>query len=157
MIIYTFYNGLLYSTRMTLDVDSGGALMDTPQYITYNLIEEMGKNHHSWGSVRQVTAKSIPKIDGLYEINAFDHMNAKADTFYQKIDILSITPSIPVTPPPVSFVASATLYCDIWGVNKHTDRDCQMILTRGSTQENVNFANNNQRKNPYSNTYNSRW
>lgn len=54
MIIHTFYNGLLYSIRMTLDVASGGALMNNPQDVAYNSIEDMAKNHHLWGSVQQL-------------------------------------------------------------------------------------------------------
>lgn len=46
MIIHTFYNGLLYSTRMTLDAAPSRALMNSTQDVAYNLIEEMTKNHH---------------------------------------------------------------------------------------------------------------
>lgn len=65
IIIHTFYNGLLYSTRMTLDVASSGALMNSSQDVTYNFIEEMDINHHSWGSMRQVSIKPTPNTDGL--------------------------------------------------------------------------------------------
>ena len=86
--------------------------------------------------MRQVVVKSTPKTDGLYEVNLFDHMNAKVDSLYQKIDTLSIIPSTPIIPTPISYVAPATLNFKICKVNGHTDRDCQMILTGGSTQEN---------------------
>lgn len=111
MIIHAFYNDLLYATRMTLDTAYGGALINSPQHVAYNLIEEMTQNHHSWGSMRQVSSKSTPKTSGLYEVNVFDHMNDKVDSFYQKIDSLSITHSIPILlllllmfPPPLSTV-----------------------------------------------------
>lgn len=75
IIIHTFYNGLLYSTRMTLDVTFGGALTNSTKDIGYKLIEETAKNHHSMGSVRQVAIKSTPKIGCLYEVNMFDRMS----------------------------------------------------------------------------------
>lgn len=139
---------------MTLDAAFGGTLMNSSQDVAYNLIEKMTKNHHSWVCVQQVIAKSTPKIGGLYEVNVFDHINTNMDALYQKIDSLSITPTTPITPTHVAYVSPATLYCEICGVNGHTDRDCKMILVGGSTQENVNFVNNNQQNNLYSNTYN---
>lgn len=84
----------------------------------------------------------------------FDHMNAKVDALYQKIDSLSIAPFTPTIPAHVASVSPTTLYCEICSVNRHIDRDCQMILTGVSIQENANFMNNNQRNNLYSNTYN---
>ncbi|XP_050915853.1 uncharacterized protein LOC127130946 [Lathyrus oleraceus] len=87
----------------------------------------------------------------------FDHMNAKVNVLYQKIDSFSITPSTSVTPTLVASLSPATLYCEICGVNGHTGRVCQMILVGGSPQENANFVNKNQQNNPYLNTYNPGW
>lgn len=132
----------------------GGALMNSPQDVAYNLIEDMAKNHHSWGSMWQVSAKSTPKTSGLYEVNVFDHINTKVDIIYQKIDSLSIALSTHVIPDLIAYVSPSTIYCEICIVNEHIDRDCQIILIGGSTQESENFVNNNNRHNPYSNTYN---
>lgn len=93
----------------------------------------MAKNHHSWGSARQIVSKSVSKTSGLDEVSAFDHMNAKVDDLYKKIDSLSITPPAPVPPTPVSFVTSAIIYCEMCRINGHTDKNCKMIVTRGST------------------------
>lgn len=67
---------------MTLDAAYDRGLMNSPQDVTYNLIKEIDKNHHSWGSARQVAAKPTPKTGGMHEVNVFDHMNAKVDTLY---------------------------------------------------------------------------
>lgn len=114
MIIHIFYNSLFYSIRMTLDAASRGALMNSPQDVAYNLIEEMSKNHHSWGSVWQVTTKSTPKTNGLYEFNVFDHMNAKVDAFYQKINSLSIAPYTPYYSSPYLCWPHYSLLWDMW-------------------------------------------
>lgn len=42
----------------------------------------MDKNHHSVESVEQVDAISSPKTGALYEVSAFDRMNAKVDSLY---------------------------------------------------------------------------
>ena len=52
LLIHTFYNGLLYNTRMTLDAVAGGALMNKPFNDAYALIEDMTQNHYQWGSER---------------------------------------------------------------------------------------------------------
>lgn len=81
LIVHTFYNGLLYSTRMTLDAPYDGALMNNPQNIAYNLIEQMKKNHHPWGGICEIIPKA-PKKGGLYKVSHFDHMNAKLYVLY---------------------------------------------------------------------------
>lgn len=82
-----FYNGLLYSTRMTLDAAIGGTLMNNLQDRAYNLIEDTEKNHHSWGSTQEKIVKAPQKV-GLYEVSMFDHMYTKVDALYQKIENL---------------------------------------------------------------------
>ena len=52
LIIHTFYDGLLYNTRLTIDAAVGGALMDKPYNKAYQLIESMTQNHYQWGSER---------------------------------------------------------------------------------------------------------
>lgn len=105
--------------RMTLDAASGGTLMNSPQDVAYNLIEEMAKNHHSWGSVRQVTTKYNPKTDGICEVNVFDHMNTEVDSLYQKIDSLNITPFIPTITTSIASVSPAlsiVRYAELIGI-----------------------------------------
>jgi len=61
LIIHTFYNGVLYNTRMTIDAAAGGALMDKPFQEAYELIENIAQNHYQWGSERTPVEKSQPK------------------------------------------------------------------------------------------------
>lgn len=76
MIIHTFYNGLLYNTRLIIDVVMGGALMEKPYADAYALIKSMAQNHYQWGSERTVVKKP-PMKGGMYEISSLDHVNAK--------------------------------------------------------------------------------
>lgn len=141
MIIHTFYNDFLYPMRMNLDPAAGGTLMNSPQDVACNLIEDMVKNHNSWGNTQEKMAKA-PQKGMIYEVWLFDHMNAKVDTLYQKIKNLRVTPFVPTL---VAYVAPATLtviYCEVYGLNGHSAGDCQMILVRGSTNNNINYVNN---------------
>jgi hypothetical protein len=45
LIIQTFYNGLHYNTKMTIDAAAGGALMNKPYPKASALIEDMAQNH----------------------------------------------------------------------------------------------------------------
>lgn len=84
----------------------------------------------------------------IYKVGLFDHMNAKEDALYYKIDNLSIIEPPSTPPTPVASVAPTILYCKACEINRHTDGDCQMILVGGSIQHNIDYGN------PYSNTYN---
>lgn len=79
----------------------------------------------------------------MFEVNGFDHVNAKVEALTQKINNLTIT-----TPAIVAVVAPNYKICEVWG---HMATDC-LILTR-STPYHVSCA----QWNPYSNNYNPRW
>jgi len=46
LIIHTFYNGLLYTTKMNVDVAAGRDLMNKTYTAAYALIEDMAQNHY---------------------------------------------------------------------------------------------------------------
>lgn len=48
--IHTFYNGLLYNMRMTLDAAEGGARMNKPYDKAYAFIEDMAQNQYREGA-----------------------------------------------------------------------------------------------------------
>ena len=84
LIIHTFYNGLLYNTRLTIDIAAGGALMDKPYHDGYQLIKSMAQNHYQWGSDRTVMEKPQMK-GGMHEVSSLDQVNAKVESLTQKI------------------------------------------------------------------------
>lgn len=89
----------------------------------------MAKNHHSWGNICGLSEKALQN-GGLYEFNPFDHLNAKVEAIYQNIENLSKTHVIPATP--TTLATRAVLFCEIYGINRHTDNDFHMILNRGT-------------------------
>jgi len=87
LIIHTFYNGLLYTTKMNVDAVVGGALMNKTYTAAYPLIEDMTQTHYQWTSERVITvvAPSPSKKEaGMYEVSALDHLSAKVDTLFKK-------------------------------------------------------------------------
>ncbi|XP_058761643.1 uncharacterized protein LOC131635058 [Vicia villosa] len=142
LIIHTFYGGLLYNTKLSLDAAAGGALMDKPYNESYQLIENMAQNHYQWGGERASVEKPQAK-GGMYEVSGIDHVNAKVDALTQKIENLSMTPS--------AIVAAIAPNCELCGVQGHIVSECQLLA--GIPPDQMNYAQGN----PYSNTYNPGW
>lgn len=95
IVIHTFYNGLLYNTRLSIDAAAGGTLMDKPYDEAYQLIKNMAQNHYQWGGERTPVEKSQTK-GGMYEISSLDKVTAKVDALAQKLDNLTIPPAATV-------------------------------------------------------------
>lgn len=56
----------------------------------------------------------------MYEVSSFDHMNAKVDTFTQKVKNITLTPAI--------IVDVVTPNSEIYGVPGHVTVDCQLLV-----------------------------
>ena len=80
IIVHTFYNGLSYTTKMTVDAAAGGALMNKNYTEAHALIEDMAQNQYQWTNERAITASSPSKKEaGMYEVSTLDHLAAKVD------------------------------------------------------------------------------
>ncbi|KAL0434272.1 UNVERIFIED_CONTAM: hypothetical protein Slati_2761500 [Sesamum latifolium] len=75
LTVHTFYNGLTYNTRSTVDAAAGGFLMNKSVQEGYNLLKEMALHHHQWSNKRANPAKTPEK----YEVDAFTMLNIKMD------------------------------------------------------------------------------
>ncbi|CAJ2627735.1 unnamed protein product [Trifolium pratense] len=148
LIIHTFYNGLLYNTKMTIDAAAGGALMDKPYNQAYQLIESMAQNHYQWGNERTTVEKPQTK-GGMYEISNMDHINAKLDALTQKIESLTNAPK--------ATVAATIQNCELCGAQGHAIAECRLLTETPTDQVNYtqgNSYNQNQRNHSYL-SYNS--
>jgi len=66
LIGHTFYNGLSYTTKMTVDATAGGDLMNKNYTSAYALIETMAHNHCQWTNERAITAPTPSKKKGRF-------------------------------------------------------------------------------------------
>ena len=137
LIIHTFYNGLLYPTKIYVDAAAGGALMNKTYTEAYALIEDMAQNHYQWTYGRDTTnvaPSPSQKEVGMYKNSSLDHLAAKVDALTQKFDKINTSA---VTHPPVSPL------CEVCGVFGHIGIDCQLGSVVRSPEQ-VNYAQYNQ-------------
>jgi len=101
LIVHTFYNGLSYTTKMTIDAAAGGSLMNKNYTEAYALIEDMAQNHYQWSNETTITASSPSKKEaGIHEVSKFDHLAAKVDALtlkFEKMNVSAVT-NAPVSP-----------------------------------------------------------
>jgi hypothetical protein len=132
---------------MNVDVTADGDLMNKTYTRAYALIEDMTQNHYQWTSERAITVVAhspSKKKEGMYEVSALDHLNAKVDTLFQKFDKLSVSV---VTPAPVSPPCEV---CEILG---HTGVEWQLGSVVESLKQ-LNYDQYNQGMRPNQKKYN---
>jgi len=131
LIVHTFYNGLSYTTKMTVDAAAGGALMNKNYTEAYSLVEDMAQNHYQWTNERAITASSPSKKEaGIHEVSNFDHLAAKVDALtlkFEKMNVGAVT-NATVSPP-----------CEICGIYGHIGVDCQLGSALNGIEQ-VNYA-----------------
>jgi hypothetical protein len=131
LIIHTFYNGLLYNTKLTVDAAAGGALMNKNYADAYALIEDMAQNHYQWTSERAIGGTTPSnKEAGIYEVSPHDHLAAKVEALSHKLNKLNVSASTPSSP-----ISS----CEVCGITGHSSDECQL----GSAllfPEQINYA-----------------
>ncbi|KAF7823809.1 uncharacterized protein G2W53_021953 [Senna tora] len=71
--VQTFYNGLSYEIRTSIDAAAGGALMSKPVDATYTLLETMSSNNHQWHSDRNVHAR----VAGVQDSDMFASLSSQ--------------------------------------------------------------------------------
>ncbi|XP_050915000.1 uncharacterized protein LOC127129945 [Lathyrus oleraceus] len=142
LITHTFYNRILYNTKMTIDAAVDGALMSKPYPEACALIEDMAQNHYQWGTEHVQVEKKETK-GGIYEVSNFDHTNAKMDALTQEVKSLVINP--------IATVAAVRLGCEICGTPGYVTPECSLLAETNPNQ--AKYA----QVNPYSNTYNVGW
>ncbi|XP_042425743.1 uncharacterized protein LOC122013544 [Zingiber officinale] len=152
LVLHTFYNGINYHTKVSLDSATEGALMNKSLDEAEKIIENVALNHHQWVSERSSGAFSGNQIkaSGKFEVDAFTLMSAKLDALTKRFEAMG------------SNIANAIVCaCDICGSADHAQDTCPL----GPMQAQINqleqcdaITGYNQRQNnPYSNTYNLGW
>ena len=110
LIIHTFYNGLIYGTKVALDAAAGGALMNKNLDEAYGLIENIALNHHQWASERGNPRKTPGKL----EVDVLDLIVSKVEALSVKVDKMNS---------PGNTCAS----CEICRVTGHLTANCPLL------------------------------
>ncbi|XP_050889036.1 uncharacterized protein LOC127094220 [Lathyrus oleraceus] len=139
LIIHTFYNGLHYNTKMSIDVAAGGALLNKPYPDACALIEDMAQNHYQWDS-EQASVKKRETKGGIHEVICMDMMKTKMDALALKVEHMS-----------ANHTAAIAVDYEIYGTKGHLAPEYNLLTESNSNQ--VNYAQGN----PFSNTYNLGW
>ena len=137
LIVQTFYNGLTYAVRITIDAAVGGALMSKSIEEAYDLLKKMATNNYQWSNERGMPKRS----PGMYELDGINMLNAKVDSLVKMFGDLRTA----------NVISKPVLSCD-WCAGAHMSSDCQQV-------EQAQFVSNlnKQQNNPYSNNYNPGW
>jgi len=133
--IHTFYNGLLYVTKMIIDAAAGGALMNKDYKTAYALIEDMAQNHCQWTNEETSSATLPSKQEASKnEIPPFYHLSDKIDALSLKFDKLNDSTTLPTSIPSP---------CGIGGIINHTSTKSQLGSSTVSVEQ-IHFVQNNQ-------------
>ncbi|KAI4299964.1 hypothetical protein L6164_033385 [Bauhinia variegata] len=89
LVLHTFYNGLNYNTKLTVDVATGHALMNKRLDKAYELIEDVALNHCQWSNERGPSKENFysrqdPSMEQANFVNNFGqkgHSDAFSNTY----------------------------------------------------------------------------
>ncbi|KAJ9175424.1 hypothetical protein P3X46_013981 [Hevea brasiliensis] len=145
LLVQNFYNGLLPSTRSTVDSTAEGNLMEKIVTQALELLERVAYHNYEWSNERGNARRTA----GVLEVDALSMINAQFDQLIKKLE---------------------RMIANIVGTNSQHEESYgggYMSLEHNNfnvpSLEQMNYVNNrgnfNQRQpnNPYSNTYNPGW
>lgn len=113
----SFYNGLRYPSKVSLDSSTRGALIYKQLGEAYDVIESVAINHHQWGNDRAHNPRKI--FGGKFDIDGVDLIMDKLDAFNQCFDKLEMRNET------VSFVDIRIVICAFRELPGHATMSCQ--------------------------------
>ena len=147
-----FFNGMLPSSRMTINAAAGGTLKNKTPDESLTLFEEMG-------AFENETVTPQPKR-GVLQLDSYNTMLAHNENIAQQNKVIqqqlaSITKQL-ASSQVSSITSQPPLLCDFCN-GEHANGDCATLVTRETAE--VNYMGNPPRNqfDPYSNTYNPGW
>ena len=152
VLLHCFYHGLSKASRTALDAGAGGPIMKKSLEEVFDIIDDVVRNCEDWNDDR----RECDKKGGRYDLEPIHALSTKFDALVTQLQRSNSIPSCPSTPQSPSSVMSCALSCDYCGSFEHPSSYCYPF---DQPMEQVNAFNNanNQRFDPYSNTYNPGW
>ncbi|KAL3834043.1 hypothetical protein ACJIZ3_008779 [Penstemon smallii] len=127
ILMQTFYNGLHGPTRALVDATAGGTMLSKSYDESWEILDTMAYNNHSWTSERATSAKSTPE---RLELDAITALSAQMAILSNKVDKLGQKPEVVQQ---VQFMPSSCVTCG----GAHTYDMCP------GNPEAVNYLGNN--------------
>ncbi|KAF7822112.1 uncharacterized protein G2W53_027567 [Senna tora] len=114
--VQTFYNGLSFEIRTSIDAAAGGALMSKQVDAAYTLLETMSSNNHQWHSNRHVHAR----VAEVQDSDMFASLSSQIAALTKEVKSLGIQGAVKTVSP---FVQA----CENCG-EIHTSEQCPLVL-----------------------------
>ncbi|KAJ9543738.1 LOW QUALITY PROTEIN: hypothetical protein OSB04_023445 [Centaurea solstitialis] len=134
----TFYNALSNTDKGMLDATAGGSFTDLTYNNAHALLDKIANNSSEWSDPRKLPRKSVSSTQDL---DAIASLNAQ---------IVALTNLVKNNLKPNQTIPSGNEMCANCEED-HPFEDCP------ENPASVNYVGNNQRYNPYSETYNPGW
>ena len=134
VLIHTFYNGVMRSTRDTIDAAACGSLMRKTIESAFELLEKMANNNCLWPSERHLAPRQGEKL-GVDEVTSIQAqlaaLSKKIDGFASRGNVIS--------------ASCSAMYCEYCYMLDHTTLECGFggeNVYRDGTLENCSYVGN---------------
>ncbi|XP_042401007.1 uncharacterized protein LOC121991043 [Zingiber officinale] len=90
LVLHTFYNGINYHTKLSLDSAARGVLMNKSLDEAEDIIENVAQNHHQWATERSGGSffENPIKASGKFDVDAVMLMPARLDALTKKLETM---------------------------------------------------------------------
>ena len=147
LLIQYFYEGLLPIERQMLDASAGGALVDKTPVAAKILISNRALNAQQYEGVgqRDTPRQQVNEVSPVSDLQSqITNLTTMMSQFMEGCKMQGITPSM----------------CGVCSMQGHPNDQCPQLIENGGWESAnaIGFQSQNQQRNdPYSNTYNPGW
>ena len=120
LVLHTFYNGINYHTKVSLDSAAGGALMNKNLDEAEEIIESVAQNHHQWANERSgghPSINPITKASGKFDVDAVTLLAAKLDALTKKFENMGTSSNM---------VNAIAISCEVCGSSEYSNDSCPL-------------------------------
>ncbi|KAJ9159609.1 hypothetical protein P3X46_025106 [Hevea brasiliensis] len=145
ILVQNFYNGLLPSTRSTIDSGAEGDIMEKIVPQALELLERVAYHNYEWSNERG----NARTTTGVLEVDALNMINAQFDQLTKKLERMQAN-AVGINSQHEDSYGGGYMSLEYSNFNKPYTEHMNYVKNGG------NF-NQRQPNNPYSNTYNPGW
>jgi hypothetical protein len=155
-VVQSFYDGLIKSSRSTVDASCGGTFMLKSEDEAWVMFENLSNNSRQQVSNRRrAPVPKPPKTESLFEVRQpLDMATQVVDAITKRLDQLMTVGFAPNA----AHISTQPKPCSFCSSTMHQVNNCPTIVNyTDASNEQVNAAFSRPGNDPYSNTYNPGW